>query len=207
MKKMFGLALVFLLFLSACSVQQEQEQKAKIKPADLTQQDKTFLKAGGAKDVSAFDYHLPQQTYKYVDLWVDVYKNGEHQKLFSLNSSIEDKPNGRLIFTLQHPLPNSKKGKYVATVRNEDGMSQAAGAWQKEQEQVNAMTGKMSHSKKIKPGEPITLSVKISDPDASSMGMSNDVYEDEEALKDLTDEYKYVYVLRGQFRKTEEGGD
>lgn len=179
---------------------------ATIKPANLTQEEKTLLHAGGADQVFVFDYHLPKQNMKSLHYWIEFYKNGKDQgKQLGGSSSIEGSRDGKLIVTIRS-LDRKKKhsAQWVMTVAEKNGYTQTTGTWHAAILKGTSMTGENQLSK-IKSGKPITLAVNVRDPYASSMEMTTGIFHNSSALKKWVGEYKYVYVLRCEFGKNSEG--
>ncbi|HEU5140068.1 MAG TPA: hypothetical protein VFT51_08845 [Bacillales bacterium] len=183
---------------------------ATIQPADFTEHEKGLLEAGGANKVFAFQYHLPEQNMKYVDVWIELYKNGKDEgKRFAHSSLIKGTKDGLLFLTVQKlEIKKSQMVKWISTVISDNGSGRSSITRKSSIHKGGALTIQ-GGSGKIIPGEAITLAVTVQDPDASSFVVPNGIFAKEnhkDVLKRLRNQYQYVYLLKCKFRNSPEGG-
>ncbi|HEX7064020.1 MAG TPA: hypothetical protein VF199_03040, partial [Bacillales bacterium] len=174
MKKInIGLAVMVVLFVIfefagsglARGQQGFPSDAATIKPADFSKHEELLLKAGGATNVFAFEYHLPNANMKYLDFWVEVYKNGKDQgRRLGASSLISGTKDGLLLLTVQRSdLNKGSKVKWVQTIVSDRGSSRSVQIGEAEPFTGGRLTSK-NGSAKINPGETITLAVTLQDP-------------------------------------------
>ncbi|WP_085522283.1 hypothetical protein [Tuberibacillus sp. Marseille-P3662] len=213
MKKQLSLTIIMImLILSACSPNEDPKTSktadAMIQPADLSKYEETLLKAGGAKKNLAFDYNVKGTDIQYIHIWMDVYKNGKKQKRFiDIESLIRETENGHLLLTIQpaqQQVDDFQYQKWVTTLVSNNGYSHSTTLRKANSSSGMSASMELSNETKIEPGQPITLAVKLENPDAQSFSLSRTQFETEQDIAQKAKKYKRVSVLRCRFTKNEQ---
>jgi hypothetical protein len=195
-----------VLFLFGCTQEKPSENTlAKVKNSDLSEINMSLVESLGVEKVAVYDIELykPDEV-KYIEFWVEHYKNGEKQ--------------GNLTGAAMGPGPNDEKKENTFTVafaktsfevdedkydRWNSSLSQGgttassqSGAMKMEDSNLSEAFSSFGHDITIEElNKPVTLSVAVRN-DSDSMTMKVIDFENDGELNEYVKKYKEVFLYR-----------
>ncbi len=195
-----------ILFLFGCTQDKPSENTlAKVKTSDLSEINMSLVESLGVEKVAVYDIDLykPEEV-KYIEFWVEHYKNGEKQDNLTgaaMGLGPEDKEKEKT-FTVafaktSFEVDEEKYDRWNSSLsQGGTTASSQSGAIKAEYPNLSEAYSGFGHDINIEGiQKPVTLAVTIRN-DGNSMTMRTINFEDEEELKKFVKKYKEVFLYR-----------
>ncbi|MBE4907943.1 hypothetical protein IMZ08_07745 [Bacillus luteolus] len=196
-----------VLFLFGCTQEKPSENTlAKVKTSDLSEVNMSLVESLGVEKVAVYDIELykPDEV-KYIEFWVEHYKNGEKQQgnltgaAMGLGPEVEEK---ETTFTVafaktSFDVDEDKYDRWNSSLsQGGTTASSQSGAIKVEDTNLSEAFSSFGHDINIEGiKKPVTLAVTIRN-DGNSMTMRTINFEDEEELEKFVMKYKEVFLYR-----------
>jgi len=169
-----------------------------IKRAELSKDEENLFGASGVDRFFVFDYHLIDTNGRWAEIWIDYYEEGTHVSKIASGDFMLDKEEGRIALTIDD-IPNSDQREYVVSLMDETGYSSGSINTNKRQGDISS-TWKTIEEREIVFEDDLILAVIVESKGNQTMGISEDIFdEDQKAIRDVL-QNDYVYILKCHFR-------